>query len=74
MPKASLWDKGVLLTINCRVTGMVKIEPLKNKTAEQVYEATIRTLEEWKPWLHTITSDNGKKFAPKESFGPSTHK
>lgn len=55
--------KGVLLTINCRATGMVKIEPLKSKTAEQVYEATIRTLEEWKPWLNTITSDNGKEFA-----------
>ena len=55
--------KGVLLTINCRATGMVKIEPLKSKSAEQVYEATLRTLDEWKPWLHTITSDNGKEFA-----------
>ncbi|MBC7440423.1 MAG: IS30 family transposase, partial [Flavobacterium sp.] len=31
--------------------------------------ATIELLENWKPFLQTITSDNGKEFAKHQSIG-----
>lgn len=55
--------KQALLTINDRLTGKVKIRKLENKGAESIEQATIEALQDWKPYLHTITSDNGKEFA-----------
>ena len=54
-----------------KATGMVKIETLKSKTEGQVYKSTLRTLQEWRPWLHTITSDNGKEFAKHSQIAAS---
>lgn len=55
--------KQALLTINDRLTGMVKIRKVESKEAEGIEQATIEALKDWKPFLHTITSDNGKEFA-----------
>jgi len=55
--------KGALLTINDRATGMLKMAHVKNKSAKEVELKTIELLEPWMPFIHTITSDNGKEFA-----------
>jgi IS30 family transposase len=55
--------KGAILTINDRATGVGKLRKLESKDAEQLAIATIDCLMEWKPFLKTITSDNGKEFA-----------
>ena len=54
--------KGALLTINDRVTGMLKMAYLKNKEAKEIELKTIELLASWIPFIHTITSDNGKEF------------
>ena len=55
--------KGAILTINDRATGMVKIRKLEGKHADKLAETANDALKEWKPYLHTITADNGKEFA-----------
>ena len=45
------------------MTGMIKISKITAKDAIQVEQKTIEMLIEWKPLLHTLTSDNGKEFA-----------
>ena len=56
-------NKGAILTINDRVTGMLRMVKLMGKNALQLALATIDILKVWKPLLHTITADNGKEFA-----------
>jgi IS30 family transposase len=60
--------KGALLTINDRTTGMLQMKKIESKDAEIVKEATIELLKNWKPFLKTITSDNGKEFAKHQSI------
>jgi len=36
---------------------------LQGKNVEQLSVETIKTLNHFKPYLHTITSDNGKEFS-----------
>ena len=55
--------KQALLTINDRLTGMVKIRKVESKEAVGIEKAVIEALQDWKPFLRTITSDNGKEFA-----------
>lgn len=55
--------KGAILTINDRATGMVKIRKLNGKDATELAAKTAEALQDWKPYLRTITSDNGKEFA-----------
>ena len=55
--------KNAILTINDRATGLAKLRKLNGKDAQQLARATINCLKDWKPLLHTITSDNGKEFA-----------
>ncbi|SFE96559.1 hypothetical protein SAMN04488131_106137 [Flavobacterium xueshanense] len=50
--------EGDLLTINDRATGVSKIRILKSKEATEVIQAIIDTLQDWTPFLKTITSDN----------------
>lgn len=54
--------KGALLTINDRATGLLFMKFVKSKHALQIENATISLLENWKPLIQTITSDNGKEF------------
>ena len=60
--------KGALLTINDRATGMLQMKKIESKDAEIVKNATIELLQSWKPFLQTITSDNGKEFAKHQSI------
>ncbi len=55
--------KGALLTINDRATGCLRMGKVETKEARQIEAATISLLEQWKPFIQTITSDNGKEFA-----------
>jgi len=55
--------KGAILTINDRATGLLKMKKVNSRSAEEVKEATIELLKPLKPFLHTITGDNGKEFA-----------
>lgn len=52
-----------LLTINDRATGLLRMGKVPNKEAKEIEIKTIALLEDIKPLLHTITSDNGKEFA-----------
>lgn len=55
--------KGAIVTINDRASGMVKLAKVESKDADIVANKTIEALNDWKPYLKTITSDNGKEFA-----------
>lgn len=55
--------KGELLTINDRATGMLKMGHVKNKSAKEIEAKSVQLLEQWRPFIKTITSDNGKEFA-----------
>jgi IS30 family transposase len=55
--------KKAILTANDRATGKTKIALLNSKSSEEVKEKTVEILGEWKRFLYTITSDNGKEFA-----------
>jgi IS30 family transposase len=52
-----------LLTINDRASGMVKIKKVASKDAEVVSKTIIEALNDWVPYIKTITADNGKEFA-----------
>jgi|GEM_PF-290588 hypothetical protein len=54
---------GVLLTINDRATGMLKMGILPSKAAALVQAKAVELLADWKALLHTVTTDNGKEFA-----------
>lgn len=60
--------KGAIVTINDRVTGLLMMKKLDSKDAGSLARATIQLLEQWKPYLHTITSDNGKEFAEHQTI------
>ena len=60
--------QGAILTINDRATGMVKIRKLNGKNAVELAEMTDLALSDWKPYLHTITADNGKEFSEHEQI------
>ena len=47
---------------------MLQMKIIESKYAEIVKNATIKLLQNWKPFLQTITSDNGKEFAKHESI------
>ena len=55
--------KQALLTMNDRATGILLMGKVSSKEAIEIETKTIELLEDWKPLIHTITSDNGKEFA-----------
>lgn len=55
--------KGAIITVNDRASGVVKIIKTNGKNAIDLAKNVIVRLEDWKPFLHTMTSDNGKEFA-----------
>jgi len=55
--------KQAILTLNDRVTGILVMGKVPSKEAFQIEKKTLELLEDWKPMVHTITSDNGKEFA-----------
>jgi len=52
-----------ILTINDRASGVLKMKKVKSKNATVVAKAINELLEEWIPFIKTITADNGKEFA-----------
>ena len=52
-----------ILTINDRASGVLKMKKVASKEAAVVTNAIKSLLEDWIPYLHTITADNGKEFA-----------
>ena len=59
--------KQAILTVNDRASGMLKIKKVKSKNADEVTQAINDVLEEWIPFIQTITADNGKEFAGHEN-------
>lgn len=55
--------KKAILTANDRVTGKAKMALLESKSAEQTTQKVVEILSEWKSFIKTITSDNGKEFS-----------
>jgi len=55
--------KGAIITVNDRATRVVKIIKTNGKNADDLAKNVVEKLQDWKPFLHTITSDNGKEFA-----------
>jgi IS30 family transposase len=60
--------KGALLTINDRASGKLKMGKVESKEASEIEAKALELLEDWKPYLHTITTDNGKEFANHENI------
>ena len=60
-----------ILTINDRASGVLKMKKIPSKQASVVTEAITTLLEDWKPYLHTITADNGKEFAGHQEVAES---
>ena len=58
--------KQAIVTINDRASGMLKMKKVPSKEANIVAKAINEMLDEWMPFTHTITSDNGKEFADHE--------
>lgn len=54
---------GALLTINDRATGILNMGYLKGKEAKDIEDKAIELLEDFAPFMHTITTDNGKEFS-----------
>lgn len=55
-----------ILTINDRASGILKMKKIASKESDVVTEAINELLEEWIPYIRTITADNGKEFAGHE--------
>jgi IS30 family transposase len=55
-----------ILTINDRASGMLKMKKVPSKESVVVTQAINELLADWKPYLHTLTADNGKEFAGHE--------
>lgn len=55
--------QGAIVTINDRKSGFLKMKKVKTRKADEVEKATIELLMPYKPWIKTITADNGKEFA-----------
>jgi len=52
-----------LVTLVERKSRMTLIAKVIRKTAENVSEAIVSLLSTLKPWVHTLTADNGREFA-----------
>ena len=55
--------KQTIVTINDRASGVLKMKKVSSKKYSEVSDAINEMLADWLPYLHTITSDNGKEFA-----------
>ena len=55
--------KQAIVTVNDRASGNLKMKKVKSKEAQVVAAAINDLLEDWIPYINTITSDNGKEFA-----------
>lgn len=63
--------KGAIVTLNDRASGMLKMKKTKTREAKQIRMAINQMLEEWIPYINTITADNGKEFAEHQKIAES---
>ncbi len=63
--------KQAIVTLNDRTSGMLKMKKIDSKKADVVENAMKELLEEWMPFSHTITSDNGKEFTNHQEIAQS---
>lgn len=63
--------QGAIVTINSRATGMLKMKKVEKRTAELVSLTIEELLQDWKPFVETITADNGKEFAMHQKISES---
>ena len=52
-----------MLTINDRASGVLKMRKVLSKESKVISKAIVDELEDWSPYIKTITADNGKEFA-----------
>ena len=52
-----------MLTINDRASGVLKMRKVPSKESKVISKAIVDELEDWSPYIKTITADNGKEFA-----------
>ncbi len=64
--------KGILLTLNDRVTQKVSIDKLKSKQSNHVCAVMIKSVDKFIGKKHSCTLDNGKEFAGHEKFTKRT--
>jgi len=55
--------KGAIVTINDRASGMLKMQLVESKESKVVTKTIISLLEDWNPYILSMTADNGKEFA-----------
>jgi IS30 family transposase len=55
--------KGAIVTLKDRASGMLKMKKTRTREAKEIRIAINQMLEEWVPYINTITADNGKEFA-----------
>lgn len=60
--------KGAIVTLNDRASGMLKMKKTATREAAELENAINEMLEEWIPYINTITSDNGKEFEEHKSI------
>lgn len=60
--------KGAIVTLNDRSSGTLKMRKTVTREASEVRIAINEMLEDWIPFIKTITSDNGKEFAEHETI------
>jgi len=60
--------KGAIVTINDRVSGVLKMKKVERRTKEAVGTAVIEMLKAWMWFIKTITGDNGKEFSDHEKI------
>lgn len=65
--------KQAIVTLNDRASGMLKMKKVISKEATVVAQAINNMIEDWKPFIHTITSDNGKEFADHKSIAENNN-
>ena len=61
-------NKGVIVTLVERVTGLLLMDYVESKNADKVSDAIISLLASFACYVHTITFDNGKEFARHEKI------
>ena len=62
-----------IVTINDRASGMLKMKKIPSKKAKVVQQTITELLEEWIPYIFTITSDNGKEFADHQTVAEKSY-
>jgi IS30 family transposase len=55
--------KGAIITLNDRASGVVWMGKTNSKDADEVKEKLAEMLEEIRPYIKSITGDNGKEFS-----------